>query len=93
MSLNVILVVENVFLNQKCNNDKYWYKSKNPREHRVSKKNYIQNPATCTCKNVKYLGSFIDELIITCDEIINDAGSVLTNVMSTRSNLKIVLAY
>ena len=28
------------------------------------------NPATSSCKNGRYLGSIIDDSVITCDEII-----------------------
>ena len=34
------------------------------------KKDYIWNPATCSCKNGKYLASIIDNSVIMCDEII-----------------------
>ena len=53
----------NCSLNQKWNNDKYWYKCKNPKEHRVSQKVFIQNPATWCCENGKYVGSIIDNSI------------------------------
>ena len=29
-------------------------------------KNYVWNPATCNCKNVKYLASFMDDSAIMC---------------------------
>ena len=35
------------------------------------KKNYIWNPATCSCKNGKYLASIMDDSAITFDEIID----------------------
>ena len=53
------------------------------------KKDYIWNPPTCSCENVEYLASTIEDSVITCDEIIDDADSVSinvpTNVMSTVS--------
>ena len=33
----------------------------------VYKKYYTWNPATCNCGNDKYLGSIIDNSVITCD--------------------------
>ena len=36
------------------------------------KKDYTLNPATCSCENGKYLASIIDDLVITCDEIIEE---------------------
>ena len=49
--------------NQMWNNSKYWYPCKNPKEHHLLKKMefviWMEFPATCSCKNSKYLGSFI----------------------------------
>ena len=43
---------------------------------------WVQNPkehnATCSCKNGKYLGSIIDDSVITCDEIIDTTETVPT---------------
>ena len=47
--------------NQKWNNDKCQCECKNPKEHNVWEKNYIWNPATCSCKIGKYLGGIIDK--------------------------------
>ena len=41
------------------------------RKHCTCKKNYIWNPATCSCKTGKYLASITDDSVITCDEIID----------------------
>ena len=46
---------------------------KNQKEHYMSKKDFIWNPAICTCKNGKYSGSIIDNLVITYDETIKVA--------------------
>ena len=40
------------------------------------RKNYIWNPATCSCENGKYVGSIIDDTVITCDEIIEKTKTV-----------------
>ena len=45
---------------QKWNNDKCWCKCKNPAKHHICEKDCILNPATCICKNSKYLASIID---------------------------------
>ena len=37
----------------------------------ICEKKYIWNPATCSCKNGKYLASIMDDSAITCDEIID----------------------
>ena len=37
----------------------------------MQKKNYVWNPATCSCKNSKYLANIFDNSVITCDEIID----------------------
>ena len=54
---------------QKWNNDKCLCECK---KHDICGKDYIWNPATCCCKNSKYLASIIDESVITCDEIIEE---------------------
>ena len=35
------------------------------------KKDYSQNPTTYTCEHGKQLGNIIDDLVITCDEVID----------------------
>ena len=40
-------------------------------KYRTCEKDHIWNPATCSCKNCKYLSSTNNDLAITCDEIIN----------------------
>ena len=39
-------------------------------KHNLSGKDYIWNPATCSCKNGKYLESIIDDSVIAFDETI-----------------------
>ena len=38
------------------------------KKHIICQKCYIWNPATCSCENGKYLASFTDDSVITCDE-------------------------
>ena len=67
--------------NQKWHNDKYRCECKNLEERNTCEKDYIWNPATCSCENVEYLASATDDSMITCDEIKNQAA----NVVSTES--------
>ena len=46
-----------------------WYECKNSKECYVYKKDYIWNPATCSCENGKYVGNIIDDSVLTWDEI------------------------
>ena len=75
--------------NQKRNNDRCRCECKNPKEHNAREKDYVWNPATCSCENGERLASAIDDSVITCDDIINAADSLSTNVpenvMSTAS--------
>ena len=41
------------------------------KKHHICEKKYIWSPATCSCKNCKYLASIIDDSFIMCDEIID----------------------
>ena len=38
----------------------------------MCEEDYIWNPATCSCKNGKYLASTADDSAITCDKIIEE---------------------
>ena len=75
--------------NQKGNNDRCRCECKNPKEHNACEKDYVWNPATCSCENGERLSRAIDDSVITCDDIINAADSSSTNVpenvMSTAS--------
>ena len=53
--------------NQKRSNDNYRCEFK---KRNICEKDYIWNPATCSCKNGKYLSSIIDDSVILCCEII-----------------------
>ena len=39
------------------------------KNHNACEKDFIWNPTTCSCENVEYLTSTIDNSITTCDEI------------------------
>ena len=71
--------------NQKWNNNKCQCECKNPKEHRVYKKNYIWNPARCSCKNGKSIGSVIDDSLVKCDEIIKETKTTLTKTIPTKT--------
>ena len=54
----------------------------------VREKDYVWNPATCSCENGKYLASVMDNSAITCDEIIESYNEETRNI-STNFNKKI----
>ena len=62
--------------NQKRNNDKVWCECK--KDHSCER-DYIWNSAACTCKNGKYLASFIDDSVIWCDEVIEETKTIPTS--------------
>ena len=65
------------FDGKKYNSNQWWNNDKCPfecKKHHICKKDYIWNPATCSCKNGKYLASIIDNSVITCDQIIDADG-------------------
>ena len=66
--------------NQKWNNDRCWRECKNLKQHHVCEKDYIWNPATCSCENGNYLANIVNDLVTTCDEIIDAATTVPTNI-------------
>ena len=44
----------------------------------MCEKDYMWNPATCSCRNGHYLASTSDDSVITCDEIIEKTETILT---------------
>ena len=54
-------------LNQWWNNNIFRCECK---KHRICKKDYVWNPATCNCENGKCLASIMDDSVIICDEVI-----------------------
>ena len=63
-------------LNQKWNNDKCRCEFK---KHHICERDYIWNPATCSCENGKYLASIIDDSVIKCDEIVEETKAIPTH--------------
>ena len=66
-------------------------------------KNYVWNPATCSCKNGKYLASIIDDSVIRCDKIIDadaevkshdeEIKSIPKNIICETKSFYILLAF
>ena len=44
----------------------------------MCEKYYICNAATCSCENGKYLASTVDDLMSTCDRIIEERKTIST---------------
>ena len=63
---------------QKWNNDKFRCECK---KHLICEKDYIWNPATCSREDGKYLPSIIHDSVITCDEIMEEAKIIQTNLI------------
>ena len=77
--------------NQNWNNVSCWCECKNLEKHRVCEKDFIWNPATCSCENGKYywrLTSIIDDSVITCDRIIEETKITPTKTVPTNFNEK-----
>ena len=77
------------FDGRNCNSDQWWNNDKcrcKCKKRHVCEKGYVWNPATCNCKNEKYLASIMDDLTIMCDEIIDDI--FLTNFIENKVNCK-----
>ena len=61
------------FDGRKCNSDEWWNNNKcwcECKNCHVCEKDYVLNPATCSCENGKYLVSTMDNSAIMCDEVI-----------------------
>ena len=58
------------------------------KKHHICEKDYIWNPATCSCENGKYLASIIDDSVSTYDGIIEKKVPTNVNEKSNLSNTK-----
>ena len=71
-----------------CNSNEKKWKTESQyecKEYRTCKKYYSWNPSIYICENSKYLKSLFDDSKVVCDEIINAADGVSTNVTITIS--------
>ena len=59
-NVNIIHIKSGITINVSCEHKKH-----------ICQKDYIQNPATLSCKYGKFLASIIDDLVITSDKIID----------------------
>ena len=67
----------------------------------ICEKDYVWNPATCSCKNGKYLTNIIDDSVITRDQIIDavpmsydeETKTILTNFNENIGTCKIQYFY
>ena len=56
------------------------------KKRHVCEKDYVWNPATCNCKNRKYLASIMYDSAIMCDEIVE--ATVPINLNENKANCK-----
>ena len=62
----------------------------------MCEKGCIWHPATCNCENGKYLGSIIDNSVITYDEFIEGTKTIPIKTVPTKStstNFYILIAF
>ena len=59
MKENVIQITSRIKCRREC------------KKYHICEKDYIRNPATCSCENGKYLASVIDDSNIMWDEVID----------------------
>ena len=79
---------------RKCNSNQKWndYKYRcECKKHHICEKDYIWNPATCSCENGKYLASIIYDLVITCDEIIDSESNLYDEETKKKQSQQIVM--
>ena len=67
------------------NNDKCWCKCI---KLHVCEKGYVWSPATCNCESGKHLESIMDDLTITCDEIIESYNEEIKTIPTNLNEKK-----
>ena len=63
------------------------------KKYQLCEKDYIWNPDTCSCENIKSLGTFIVDSMITCDEIIEEAKAIPKKTLLTKVLQQISICY
>ena len=53
------------------------------------KKYYIWNPSTCGCENNECLGSILNDLTVTCDDILEPTKNTTRNFDNKKATCKI----
>ena len=76
--------------NQWWNNSKCWCKCKNII---YVKKDYVWNPVSCNYENRKYLARIMDDLVITCDEVIESYNKELKTILTNFNEKNKVIKY
>ena len=71
--------ISKAYSNRKWNDDKCQRECENPKEHHFWEKDDIWNPATCSCRNGKYLACVTNDSVIRCDENKETTKTVPTN--------------
>ena len=54
----------------------------------MCEKYYIWNAATCSCENGKHLASTVDDLMSTCDRIIEERETIPTKFKRKKTTCK-----
>ena len=91
MNRKLLQNVYNAYAN--VNTDQWWNKYKSRYEckkRHVCEKDYVWNPATCSCENGKYLADIIDNSVIICDEVIDadaEANSKTKLIQTTKKEI------
>ena len=79
------------FDGRKCNSNQFFSNDKcrcECKKRHICEKDYIWNPAICCCENGKYLASIIDNLVITCDQVIGEKTKQLQQILMKKTNRK-----
>ena len=83
------------FDGRKCNSDQWWNKSKcrcECKNRHACEKDYVWNPAIYSCEYGKYLASTMNDLVITCDVMIEpyneETKTILKNFNERKATCK-----
>ena len=80
MNVNVNLMIESVIQIKSGITINVGVTVKVKKKHCMRKKDYIWNPAVCSCENGKYLVRINNDSVITCNEMIGETKTAATNV-------------
>ena len=77
---------------QKWNNDSCQCECENLLKHCLCKKYYLLNRSACPCQKNEYLGSIIDDSVVTCDETIEPTKTIFKILMIKKQPAKWIIS-
>ena len=91
LTKHIICECKRKFDGKKCNPDQRWNNDKcrcECKKRHLCEKDYVWNPATCSCGNGKYLANIMDDSAIICNEVIESYEEEIKTILANFNEKK-----